>query len=79
MNKLLNVMIFTLIAFLFYSIAVQAKKPSKYNFTKCERVKGNDLGYNPERCENDEVVCYIWKKHNGGGISCFPKTVKVKK
>lgn len=47
----------------------QAGKPLQMD---CQPVGGNDL----ERCENQEVVCYVWRDstyHGGGSIQCGGK------
>jgi len=63
-----------LIVLIYIGIADKPNKTeelkSKYSFNKCEKLTD---GFKVlERCENDEVVCYIVYR----GISCIKKELK---
>lgn len=40
----------------------------------CEKVETSRFYPNLVRCENDEVVCYLFDAYKAGGLSCEFKT-----
>lgn len=66
--------IFTLVCVMFYGFTSEAaEEPIELEKFKCKIVNSNSI---IQRCENREVICYLFGGHRKGGMSCKFKEKK---